>query len=215
MSARPVTPPVFPVSLLLSGRACLVVGGGRVATHKIGALLAAGADVTVVAPAVTAEIRSLPVRIIERPYRPGEVAGYRLAIACTGDPGVNRQVFGDGEASGVWVNSADDIANCAWTLPAVVRRGDLTVAVSTAGRSPAVASWLRRRLEADLDDRYEVLLDAVGDVRAEARAALGTSELPSWAAALDDPDLLRLAAVGRGDEIRRRLRRHLDLAAAS
>ena len=79
----------------------------------------------------------------ERPYRRGEVAGYRLAVAATGDPAVNRAVFEDGESAGVWVNSADDPASCSFILPAIARQGPVSVAVSTSGFSPALASWLK------------------------------------------------------------------------
>ena len=93
----------------------------------------------------------------ERPYRRGDVAGYRLVVAATDDPATNRAVFEDGEAAGVWVNSADDPASCSFTLPSVVRRGPIMVTVSTGGHSPALATWLRGHVEDELGPEYEIL----------------------------------------------------------
>src|SRR5687768_11763743 len=132
----------YPVNLVVEGRAVLVVGGGRVALGKVTGLLEGGASITVVAPAVVDEIVALGVDVQRRRYEPGEAAAYRLVVTATDDPAVNQQVFDDAEAAGVWVNSADDPERCSFTLPSRVRRGDLVVAVSTGGRSPALASWL-------------------------------------------------------------------------
>ncbi len=171
----------YPVNLDLWGRRVLVVGGGQVAARKVAGLLRAGAAVTVVAPDAVAEIAEDPdVRWHQRPYRRGEVASYRLAITATDDPAVNRQVARDGDAANVFVNSADDPANCSFILPAVVRRGDLQLAVSTNGRSPAFASWVRRRLEQTFTDTHARLLEVLSEVRDEVREAHGTTELAGW-----------------------------------
>ena len=135
----PVDAPSYPVNLLLEGRRVLVVGGGTVAASKTRGLLAAGAVVHVVARDLGPEIRGLAATSEERPYERGEVAGYRLAVACTDDPAVNQAVFEDGEAAGVWVNAADDPEHCSYTLPARLDRGRLLVTVSTSGASPALA----------------------------------------------------------------------------
>lgn len=206
----PLSAPTYPVHLVVRSRPCLVVGAGNVALRKAGGLLAAGADVTVVGPWVHPGIAELGVRVEQRRYRRGEVADYRLAITCTDDPDVNRQVFVEGEAHGVWVNSADDPDNCAWILPSVARRGDLTITASTNGKSPAMASWLRERFEAEFDDRYLRLLDLLAEVRAEARAHFGTSEIRGWNAALDD-GLFDLVAAGDDATARRHLRQALAL----
>jgi precorrin-2 dehydrogenase/sirohydrochlorin ferrochelatase len=111
----------------------------------------------------------------------------------------------------VFVNSADDPANCTFTLPAVVQRGHLQLAVSTNGRSPAFAAWVRNRLEAQYTDVHARLLELLGEVRDEARSRLGTSELPGWAEVLDD-DLLDAVGAGRDDEARARVRTALGVA---
>ncbi|NIR38978.1 MAG: bifunctional precorrin-2 dehydrogenase/sirohydrochlorin ferrochelatase [Actinobacteria bacterium] len=201
----------YPVNLDLTDRPVLVVGGGPVAARKVSGLLRAGARVTVVAPDAVPEISEDPdVQWFPREYRRGEVASYRLAITATDQPAVNTQVRVDGDAAGVFVNSADDPANCSFTLPAVARHGDLQVAISTGGRSPALSRWLRRRLETELGAGYDHLLDLLEEVRAELRTERGTSEHPGWDAALDQ-DLLELARTGRIEEARRRLRSHVEL----
>ena len=201
----------YPVNLDLTGRPVLVVGGGRVASRKVAGLLGAGAVVSVVSPRAVAEIVDDPdVRWYNREYQRGEVASYRLAIAASDDPQVNALVAVDGERSGVFVNSADDPANCSFTLPAVARSGDVQVAVSTSGRSPALARWLRRRFERELRSGYDQLLDLLAEVRAEARQAFGTSEVDGWDAALDD-GLLDLVRTGQIETARADLRGRLGL----
>jgi precorrin-2 dehydrogenase/sirohydrochlorin ferrochelatase len=201
----------YPVNLDLHGRRALVVGGGPVAAHKAGGLLRAGAVVTVVASEAVPELAQDPdVRWHRRPYRRGEVASYRLAITATDDAAVNAQVARDGEAAGVLVNSADDPANCSFILPSVLTRGDLQITVSTNGRSPALSRWVRRQLEPLFTDVHARLVDVVSEVRHEARAELGTSELDGWSAAIDD-ELIDLVAAGRDDEARSRVRAALGL----
>ena len=207
------TPTPYPVNLLLAGQPVLVVGGGPVAARKVEVLLRAGARVTVVAPAAAASIVERPeVTWLRRRYQPSEADTYRLVVTATNDPAVNARVAADCEAANVFVNSADDPANCTFTLPSVARRGDMQVSVSTGGRSPALARWLRQRIERELDSGYETLLDLLAEARAEARNTFGSSEVAGWNTALDD-GLLGLVRVGRTDEARTLLRRHLGLDA--
>jgi len=175
----------YPVNLVVAGRPALVVGGGRVALGKVRGLLDAGAAVTVVAPEVVDELAALEgVRIERRPYAAGEAASYRLVVTATGVREVDQVVFDDAEAAAVWVNSADDPARCSFTLPARVRRGDLLVTVSTGGRSPALASWLRERFEAELGPEYALLLDLLAEERERLKATGASSELSGWNSAL-------------------------------
>ena len=201
----------FPVNLDLVGRPVLVVGAGGVAARKVGGLLRAGAHVTVVAPEAVPDISEDPdVRWFPRPYQRGELASYRLGVTATDDPEVNALVAADGERAGVFVNSADDPDNCSFTLPSVARAGDLQVAVSTNGRSPALSAWLRRRIEREIAAGHDQLLDLLAEVRAEARTTLGTSEIAGWDTALDD-GLLDLVRAGRIEAARATLRGHLGL----
>jgi precorrin-2 dehydrogenase/sirohydrochlorin ferrochelatase len=202
----------YPVNLELTGQRVLVVGGGPVAARKVAGLLRAGAVVTVVAPDAVTDLADDPdVRWHQREYRRGEAASYRLVFTATDNAAVNAQVARDCRAANVFVNSADDPANCTFTLPAVVQRGHLQLAVSTNGRSPAFSGWVRARLEAQYTDVHARLLDLLGEVRDEARSRLGTSELPGWAEVLDD-DLLDAVGAGRDDEVRARVRAALGLA---
>jgi len=197
----PVDAPLYPVGLIVAGRRVLVVGGGKVAADKVRNLVACGADVHVVAPRVDDAITAIDgVTVEQRAYRPGEAAddGYRLVIAATDDPAVNRQVHDDADAAGVWVNAADDPANCTFTLPAVLRRGSVTVSVATGGASPALAAWLRDRLAgSEVGPEYEVLADLL----AEARAAGPRGD---WRNILDSGILDDIRA-GRIAEARERL----------
>ena len=203
----PVDAPLYPVGLVVAGRPCLVVGGGTVAAQKVAGLLACRATVTVVAPEVVSSIRCRPeVRVEARRYRRGEVAGYRLVVAATGDPEVNRAVFDDGEAFGVWVNSADDPASCSFTLPAVVRHEPVVVAVSTGGHSPALATWLRDRVAGSVGPEHAALARLLGEARAAMRAEGLSTEGLDWKGLLDRGDLLDLVRQGRPDEARSRLR---------
>ena len=205
------TPVPYPVNLSLAVQPVLVVGGGPVAARKVEALLRAGARVTVVAPTAVDAIAEDPdVTWQRRMYRPPEAGSYRLVVTATSDPEVNAQVARDCHAANIFVNSADDPANCTFTLPSVARRQHLQVAVSTNGRSPALARWLRRRIEREIDSGYAILLDLLSEARAEARAHFGSSEVAGWDTALDD-GLLELVRVGRTAEARSRLWRHLGL----
>ena len=189
----PFDQPLYPVNLSLAGRRCLVVGGGPVALQKARELVVCGATVEVVAPEILDEIAALDGVIChKRPYVAGEVAGYRLVITATSDPEVNRQVFVEGEAIGVWVNSADDPANCAFALPARVRQGPLLVTFSTSGSSPALSTWLRRRYGPEFGPEYAVLVE-------------GTStEGLNWQGALDS-GMLELIREGHLAEAKERL----------
>ena len=205
--------PLYPVGLVVRGRRCLVVGGGRVAARKVASLVACGAAVTVVAPEVHEATRDLaesgvlaaiddsPLQVELRPYRSGEAAGFQLVVAATGDPAVDDAVHRDAEAAGVWVNVADDPSRCSFVLPAVARHGDVTVAVSTGGSSPALAVWLRDRVEDCIGPGMGELAALLAEARGRVRERGGSTESIDWRAALDGglPELVR---QGRTDEAR-------------
>jgi precorrin-2 dehydrogenase/sirohydrochlorin ferrochelatase len=182
-----------------------VVGGGALAAEKAAGLLACGALVHVLADDVGPEVRALAgVTWTQRAYQPGDTAQFRLVVAATGDPASNRVVYEDAEAAGVWINSADDPAHCSVLLPAVLRRGPLVVAVSTGGASPALASWLRAKLENEIGPEYEVLVSLLSESRAmmkQAGRSLGTVD---WHKALDS-DMLELIRSGQISQARERL----------
>jgi len=199
----------YPVQLVVAGRRCVVVGAGRIAARKIAALLEAGADVHVIAPDVGDEVRSWAeagrLVVSERGFEPADLDDAWLATTATGVPAVDHAVFEAGEARRVWVNSADDPANCSFTLTSVVRRGDLVVTIGTGGRSPALAAWLRGRLAEELGPEYATLLDVLSEAREELRAAGRSSEGPDWQSAIDS-GMLDAIRAGRVDEAKEILR---------
>ena len=197
----------LPVNLLVRGRRVVVVGAGRVAARKIEPLLDLGAEVRVIAPAVGAEVRAWADQgrcsLAEREFAPGDLDGAWLALTATDDPAVNAAVHRAGEAARVWVNSADDPANCSFTMMSVVRRSDLVVAVGTGGRSPALAAHLRRLLNEELGPEYEVLLDLLSEAREAWRASGRSSESADWQRAFDSGivDLVRAGRVAEAKEL--------------
>ena len=205
--------PPYPVNLIVEGRSCLVVGGGAIAARKVAGLVACGARVHVVAPHVSDEVKGQPgVTWEERPYRRGDLDDRWLVVAATDDRSVNEAVYLDGEAAGVWVNGADDPEHCTFTLPSVVRRGSLLVTVSTGGRSPALARWLRQRLEQEIGPEYEVLLDLLAEERETIKASGRSTEGLDWQRALDS-DMLGL--IRSGDVMHARERLHTCLSSSS
>jgi siroheme synthase-like protein len=213
--------PLYPVALVVDGRRCLVVGGGPIATHKAEGLLNCRAHVTVVAPQITERLRLLAEgatsaasaegRLVleERPYRAGEAAGYWLVITATGDPAVDRAVAADAEGAGVWVNSADDVDNCTFMLPAVHRDGDVTVAVSTGGASPALAGWLRDRAATAIGPEAGILAVLLDEARRHVRAQGRSTEATDWSAILSG-SFVDLVRSGRIDDARALLQAAVD-----
>ena len=195
---------LYPVSLVVSGKRCVVVGGGSVAARKAAGLMAAGADVVVIAPDVCDEVRDLGVEVIERPYQPGDVDSAWLVISATGDPETNRQVYADGRRARVWVNAADDPDACSFTLPAVVRQGPVSVAVSTSGYSPALAGWIKEQIAEKLGPEIALLAELLSEARDELKAAGRSTEAVDWRRALDS-DMLDLIRTGRTAQARERL----------
>ena len=197
----------LPVNLLVRGRRVVVVGAGRIAARKIESLLDLGADVAVVAPTVGPEVRAWAdagrCSLAERPFVPGDLDGAWLAYTATDEPAVNAAVHAAGEAARVWVNSADDPANCSFTMMSVVRRADLVVAVGTGGRSPALAAHVRRLLNEELGPEYEVLLDLLSEAREAWRASGRSTESADWQRAFDSGivDLVRSGRVAEAKEL--------------
>ena len=205
--------PDYPVNLNLSGRRCLVVGGGTVAERKAEALLAAGAEVTVVSPELTAQLASWveqgKLRHLARVFRSGDAAGYRLVLCATDSAAVNEQAAQEARASGALVNVADTPALCDFTLPARLQRGSLSIAVSTGGQSPALARELRNELARRIGPDYAEYLEIVGRLRREWRESCDSSaercrrwdELKGF-----DPEILELLRQGRREEAEVRFR---------
>lgn len=178
----------FPLFLEMNRRRCAVIGGGAVAERKVDGLLAAGAEVTVISPALTERLRDLingdAIRHRAREYRNGDLEGFGLVFLATDDPAVNDAVWRDARAQGIWVNSADDSDHCDFILPAVIRRGALTVAVSTGGASPAMTRAIREELDDYFTEDYAQLVQVAAEVRKEAREKSFTVAAGTWNRAL-------------------------------
>jgi siroheme synthase-like protein len=204
MTELPAPPSLYPVSLDVSSRSCLVVGGGKVAARKARALLDCGAAVTVIAPSLGDDMEAMvPLLhgVERREYGEGDACAYRLVVTATGIPAVDGAVYADAEAAGIWTNSADDLAHCSFILPAVHRDGAVTVSVSTGGLSPALASWLRTRVADEWGDGLGILAQLLGEARANLKRAGLPSDSVDWAHLLDGP-LLGLIRAGEIDNAR-------------
>src|SRR5215813_12990904 len=169
---------LFPIFVKLHGRLVVVVGAGEVAAQKIDGLLRAGARVRVIAPQVHVSfvdwIRTRKIEWVPRKFEPADLAGATFAIAATCAAGVNASVYLEAEARGIFCNSVDDIGNCHFYYGSVVQHGDLQIAISTNGKSPALAQRLRQELEQQFGPEYEVWLEWLGSVR-EALMKTGLS----------------------------------------
>jgi siroheme synthase-like protein len=206
MTDSTARPPFYPVSLDVSNHACLVVGGGKVAAHKARTLLDCDAIVTVIAPSFSGDMEALIplLSVLERrPYRQGDASPFRLVVTATGIAEVDGAVYADAEAAGVWANSADDLVNSSFILPAVHRDGAVTVSVSTGGLSPALASWLRTRLAAECGDGLGILAQLLADARTHLKRAGLRSDSVDWVGLLDGPlpDLVRSGDIDSAREM--------------
>jgi len=163
------TAALFPAFLKLAGRKCLVVGAGQVGQSKIEGLLSTGAKITLVSPRATDAVRSWAQagKLVwhVRRFDPADLNGVFLAVVSTCSPLLNEWIFQEARRQGVLCNVVDDPAHCDFYYPAVVRRGALQIAISTDGKSPALAQRLRKQLEKDFDPAYASWVEYLGNVR--------------------------------------------------
>jgi precorrin-2 dehydrogenase/sirohydrochlorin ferrochelatase len=185
-------PFAYPVFLELAGRRAIVIGSLALREGKAEQLRAAGADVRA---------------FDDGTWRPSDLDGAFVCVASSDDPRERDRIAAEARARGVLVNVMDDVPNCDFAAPAIVRRGDLVLAISTGGRSPALARRLREELEARFGPEWAIVLDVVRDVREQTLAALGDPRTRShrWRAALDLDEAAELARAGEASELRRRL----------
>jgi precorrin-2 dehydrogenase/sirohydrochlorin ferrochelatase len=175
-------------------------------------LIKVGANVTVISPDLNEPMAALKAegrfRHIQREYQPGDLEGYTLAFVATDDRAVNSTVADEGKARGVWVNAVDDPPYCDFIMPGIVQRGDLVIAISTSGRSPAMARKMREELTDFLSEEWVAMLELAAEVRAELRTRDIMVDSDTWNAALDD-ELRHLLRENRYDEAKQRLLRNL------
>jgi siroheme synthase-like protein len=191
----------YPVLLDLRGRSCIVIGGGTIATGKVEGLLAAGAGVTVIAPELSSALAALVeagrVRHLARAYQPGDLAGAFLAVGATDDRAANAAVWEEAAARNLLFNAVDDVPHCNFIAPSVLRQGDLTVAISTGGRAPALAVRLKERLAPELGPEYARFLELAGELRAGLAAAVPDfEERKALWYQLVDSDVIALLRAG-------------------
>jgi uroporphyrin-III C-methyltransferase/precorrin-2 dehydrogenase/sirohydrochlorin ferrochelatase len=204
----------YPITLDLEGRPCVVIGGGPETETKVRGLLAAGARVRVFARDLSGGLRHLDeegaVELIERPYVYGDLTGAFLAIGASGDTRINALARREADENNVLFNAVDDVDNCHFAAPAVVRRGDFLLTISTGGKAPALAKRLRKELSQQFGDEYGVLVDALGEVRAASLPR--RVDFPTWAARWDravSDDVLELVRNGCVERAKARVRREL------
>lgn len=194
-------PTYYPIFLNISGKKCVVVGGGQVALRKVTTLLEHGASVEVISPDLCSELSQLAesgeIGVLQRSYRAGDLQDAVIAIAATNDGKTNLEVVKEARRKAVLVNVVDDAESSDFIVPSYMRRGDVTIAISTGGRSPALARKIRNRLEKDFGNEYASLALLIDEVRAEVKGQRIKVNGDAWQEALDLDllgDLLR-----RGD----------------
>ena len=210
----------YPVMLELAGRRCVVIGAQAIRERKVDGLLAGGADdVVVVDPSVGDRFEGVAgVRFERRAWRPADLDGAFLVIASSDDAATRAAIAREARARRAIVNVIDDVPNCDWAAPAVVRRGDLVLAIATGGASPAVARMIREELETTFGEEWAEVLRVVGAVRRETLTAIPdfAERARRWRVALDLQEAAELVREGRGAELAQRLRARLfDQAAVS
>jgi siroheme synthase-like protein len=171
---------LFPIFLKLDGRLVVVVGGGNIAEQKLHSVIRTGARVRIVSPSITPQIaawvHSREIAWLPKEFDAADLAGAFLVIAATSDAKLNGEVFHAANERGVLCNAVDDIEHCHFYSGAVVQRGDLQIAISTNGKSPALAQRLRKELEGQFGPEYEVWLEWLGAARESLRSSAASSD---------------------------------------
>ena len=194
----------FPVFLNIQRKKCVVVGGGQIAFRKVKMLLDCGASVTVISPVLHPDLSELSnkksIRVVRRSYKLGDLKGAMIVVAATNVNKINRKVADEARGVGALINVVDDPKPSDFIIPSFFRRGDLTVSVSTAGRSPALARKIRTRLEENLGDEYRSLVTLINDARSSLKRQSITVSAEGWQAALDLDLLTHLVRTGREEK---------------
>ncbi|RKY85473.1 bifunctional precorrin-2 dehydrogenase/sirohydrochlorin ferrochelatase [candidate division KSB1 bacterium] len=167
---------LYPIFLKLKDKPVIVVGGGKVAYRKVKSLLNAGAKITVVSPELDQDLRDLvegdKITYLQREYQAGDLKNACLVIAATGDQRVNRQIWQEAERKNLLVNVVDDPEQCNFYVPAVYRNGDLSIAISTQGKAPLLAKFIRQYLEKILDNGFAQVVELVARRREQLKREL-------------------------------------------
>lgn len=206
---------LYPINLDLSGKTCVVIGGGKVALRKVKTLLQAQAKVTVIAPNLTASLAKLAQAEVifykQKEYMPGDMTGFFLAVCATDSSFINAAAAKEAKAKHILVNVVDHSFPSDFTVPAQVSRGDLLLTVSTGGKSPALARQLRIDLEKEYGDTYGILLDMIEKVRLELKMILVDSKEREafWQQAMNTK-ILAFVKQGKLEEAEAEVRNAID-----
>ena len=207
----------YPISLNLSGKKCVVVGGGVVALRKVRGLLEHGASVEVIGPSVCPEISALgeagEIGVKVKRYEPGDLDDSFLVIVATAESDTNREVAREARRRKVLVNVVDDPEQSDFNVPSIVRQRDLIIAISTGGKSPALARKIRTRLEKIFGEEYASLTDLIDEVRSELKQGQITVGGDEWQEALELDLLLELLRNGQRDRAKTTLLNNLKAVA--
>ena len=190
----------YPIFIKIKGKRCVVLGGGEVALRKIKMLLECEADVTVVSPEFHRKIARLSkeeeIHLIRREYKAGDLKDAMIAVVCTDVKKVNRKAVDEAKKAGVLVNVTDDSRSSDFIIPSFFRRGNLTVAVSTSGVSPALAKKIRAKLEKNFGEEYTSFISLIGEVRSTIKKEGYMVDAEAWQDILDIDLLTRLVKAG-------------------
>ncbi len=196
----------YPISLNISGKRCVVVGGGQVALRKVRALLERRANVEVISPDFCSELNELAesgrVQAIRRHYQVGDLHGALIAIAATDNSHINLRVADEAKKTAILVNVVDDPVSSDFIVPSYMCRGDITIAVSTAGRSPALARKIRATLEKEFGEEYAALALLVDEVRSEVKRQGIRVNGDDWQKALDLDLMIDLLKRGSDEKVK-------------
>ncbi|MDK2821232.1 MAG: precorrin-2 dehydrogenase [Clostridia bacterium] len=208
----------YHLSIDLTDCMCLVVGGGSVGERKIMSLLDANARVTLVSPVATRVLSDLALarKIVwlRREYKNSDIEGKTLVFAATGNSNLNVRIAEACKKKGIWVNVADDPEKCTFMVPSVVKRGDLQIAISTGGKSPALARYLREQIEAELGPDYSLWVEFLGNIRSFIKSACPYDQKRREEVLrrlVGDEILFRLVVRGKEDLAKERVKQCLSL----
>jgi len=206
--------PYYPIFLNISGKRCVVVGGGQVAHRKIRTLLEHNADVQVISPDLCPELGQLAesgkIEVLHRDYRAGDLRKAFIAVAATNDSDINLEIVKEARKNAVLVNIVDDAENSDFILPSHIHRGDLTIAISTAGKSPALTRKIKNKLEEDFGDEYASLTLLINEVRTEIKRQGIKVSSDDWEEALDLDLLLNQVRSGNNEKAKAILLSNLE-----
>ena len=198
--------PYYPIFLNLAGKKCVVIGGGQIALRKVTTLLEYGAETTVISPRLCKGLREADsegkIRVRRRAYQIGDLKGACIAVIAAGNRSVNLHASLEARCNKIPVNVVDDPGLSDFIVPSIVRRGSVSIAISTAGKSPALARKLRSKLEGELDDKYAELALLIEGVRREVKSLKIKVSSKQWQEAIDLDLMLDLIRQGHSRKAR-------------